>query len=404
MELNYKAIDFNNSEISFKNKKSKELREAYLLFKVMNNPFMVKIGKHLVNIAFTLHLPIQWIIRNTIYKYFVGGRSIEDCAKTVDKLSKSNIGTILDYAAEGEEKEEFFDNTFEQVMKTIDFAHKHKSVPFSVFKITGIGRFDLFVKVSQEEKLTEEEEKEFERVEQRVKQIFEKGHKLNIPILVDAEHTWIQPMLDKMVMKYMAIYNKDKAIVQNTYQMYRHDSSERLKMHHKMALDSNYKFGLKIVRGAYMELERKRAQEKNYPSPIQPDKEATDRDFDNITKYLVENVNTIDFMVATHNEASTALLTELIHQHNLPKNHPSIYFSQLYGMSDNITNNLAQEGYNAVKYVPYGEVKTMMPYLFRRAEENSSVKGQTSRELNLISGEIKRRKQRKVNTIIETQR
>lgn len=395
MEENNKAIDFNNSEISFKNKKNKELREAYLLFKVMNNPLMVKIGKHLTNFAFTLHLPIKWIIRNTIYKYFVGGSTIEDCAKTVEKLSKSNIGTILDYAAEGEEKEEFFDNTFQEVMKTIDFAHKHNSVPFSVFKITGIGRFDLFVKISANEELREEEEKEFERVEKRVKQIFEKGHKLNIPILVDAEHTWIQPMLDSMVMKYMAIYNKEKAIVQNTYQMYRHDSSERLKMHHKMALEGNYKFGLKIVRGAYMELERRRAQEKNYPSPIQEDKAATDRDFNNMIKYLIENINTIDFMVATHNEESTALLTKLIHQHKLPKNHPSIYFSQLYGMSDNITNNLAQEGYNAVKYVPYGEVKTMMPYLFRRAEENSSVKGQTSRELNLILGEIKRRKERK---------
>lgn len=395
MKITDKIIDFNNSEISFKNKKNKELREAYLLFKVMNNPFMVKMGKHLTNFAFSIHLPIEWIIRNTIYKYFVGGSSIEDCAKTIDKLSAQKVGTILDYAAEGEEKEEFFDNTFEQVMKTIDFAHKHKNVPFSVFKVTGIGRFDLFVKVSENQELTEEEKKEYERFENRVKSIFEKGNKLNIPILVDAEHSWIQPMLDKMVMKYMAIYNKDKAIVQNTYQMYRHDSCQRLRDHHKMALEGKFKFGLKIVRGAYMEIERKRAQENNYPSPIQPDKGATDRDFNNMIKYLVENVDTIDFMVATHNEGSSALLAKLMQEHNLPKDHPSIYFSQLYGMSDHITNNLAEKGYNVVKYVPYGEVKTMMPYLFRRAEENSSVKGQTSRELNLISGEIKRRKQKK---------
>ena len=190
-------------------------------------------------------------------------------------------------------------------MKTIDFAHKHKNIPFSVFKVTGIGRFDLFVKVSENQELTEEETKEYERFENRVKSIFEKGDQLNIPILVDAEHSWIQPMLDKMVMKYMAIYNKEKAIVQNTYQMYRHDSCQRLRDHHKMALEGKFKFGLKIVRGAYMEIERKRAQEKNYPSPIQPDKGATDRDFNNMTKYLIENVDTIDFMVATHNEGSS---------------------------------------------------------------------------------------------------
>ncbi|MFA6806921.1 MAG: proline dehydrogenase family protein [Bacteroidales bacterium] len=393
MQENNNTIDFNNSEVSFKDKKNKELRESYLLFKVMNNPFMVKIGKHLINFGFALCLPIEWLIKKTIYKYFVGGSSIEDCAKSVEKLSSRNIKIILDYAAEGKDKEKFFDNTFEEVMKTIDFANKNMNIPFSVFKITGIGRFDLFVKVSENAELSHQEIEEFERVENRVNRIFEKGHKLNIPILVDAEHSWIQPMLDNMVMKYMKIYNNEKAIVQNTYQMYRHDSYNRLIEHHKMALEGNFKFGLKIVRGAYMELERKRAQEMNYPSPIHNNKEATDRDFNNIIKYMIDNIDSINFMVATHNEESSALLAKLIHEHKLPKNHPSIYFAQLYGMSDNITNNLAELGYNVLKYVPYGEVKTMMPYLFRRAEENSSVKGQSSRELKLIAGEISRRKQ-----------
>lgn len=391
MNIEQNKIDFNNSEISFKDKSNKELREAYLLFKVMNNPSLVKIGKHLVNFAFSIHFPIKGIIRNTIYKYFVGGSSIEDCIKSIEKLKSRNVGTILDYAAEGEEEEKFFDSTYQEVIKTIEFAHTNESIPFSVFKITGLGRFDLFVKISQGLKLSEEETKEYERVENRVKKIFEIGYKNNIPILVDAEESWIQPMLDDLVNKNMEIYNKTKAIVQNTYQMYRHDSIERLKEHHKIALEKDYKFGLKIVRGAYMEKERNRAQEKNYPSPIQPDKASTDKDFNEILYYLVENVNTINFMVATHNEESSELLANLIDKFNLPKNHPSIYFAQLYGMSDHITNNLAEKGYNVVKYMPYGEVKTMMPYLFRRAEENSSVKGQTSRELRLIEKELKRR-------------
>lgn len=396
MELTQDIIDFTNSESSFKNKKNNELRESYLLFKVMNSPFMIKLVKDLVNFAFFLHLPIQGIIRNTIYKYFVGGSSIEDSIKTIEKLSSRNVATILDYAAEGETEEVFFNNTYNEVIKTIEFASKNNCIPFSVFKITGLGRFDLFVKMSDNIELSDEETKEFERVENRVKFIFQKGFDLNIPILVDAEHSWIQPILDSLIMKYMRIYNKERAIVQNTYQMYRHDSIFRLKEHHKIALEENFKFGLKIVRGAYMEIERKRADDMNYPSPIQKDKLSTDKDFDNIINYLIQNIDNIDFMVATHNEESSSLVVKLIQEYNIPKNHPSIYFAQLYGMSDHITYNLVDLGYNVIKYVPYGEVKTMMPYLFRRAEENSSVKGQTSRELSLIVEEIKRRKKSKL--------
>lgn len=392
MSLTQKTIDFNNSEIAFRNKSNAELREVHLLFKVMNNAGLVKTGKHLVNLAFAIHFPVKAILRNTIYKHFVGGMSITDCAKTINKLAARNVGAILDFAVEGEESDELFDATCAEVIRTIEYARDNKNVPFSAFKITGIGRFDLLVKVSEGEALSEEESAEYGRVTDRVEAIFRRGYELGIPVLVDAEETWIQPMLDDLVMRLMAKYNREKAIVQNTYQMYRHDSIARIKQHHKMALDGGFKFGLKIVRGAYMEKERARAAEKGYPSPIQPDKAATDRDFNDIMRYFIEHVNTIDFMAATHNEESTQLLASLIDEYNLPKNHPSIYFSQLYGMSDHITFNLAEQGYNVVKYIPYGEVKTMMPYLFRRAEENSSVKGQSSRELRLIEKEIERRK------------
>lgn len=394
MEISKKTVDFSNYEIAFKNKTNAQLREAYLLFKIMNNPAMVKIGKNLVNLAFSIHFPVEGIIRKTIYKFFVGGRTIEDCSKAIEKLSERNVHSILDYAAEGEEKDELFDNVCNEVLKTIDYAKANKNTPFSVFKITGIARFDLLVKLSTKEELNDEETKEYQRVYNRVESIFKKGYELGVPVLVDAEETWVQPVLDELFIEFMIKYNKEKAIVQNTYQMYCHKSINSLKEHHKIALENGVKFGLKIVRGAYMEKERARAKEMGYPSPIQPDKASTDRDYNSIIHYLVDNVDTINFMVATHNEESTNLLASLIKEKNLPLNHPSIYFAQLYGMSDHITYNIADKGYNVAKYVPYGAVKTMMPYLFRRAEENSSVKGQTSRELRLIESEVKRRKEK----------
>lgn len=389
------TLDLLNSEIAFRDKTNAELRQTYQLFRVMNNNRLVKTGQQLINIAFVLHLPIEAIIKKTIYKQFVGGTSIDDCANTIQKLAIRNVGTILDYALEGEADDQIFDATCKEIIRTVEFAHENRNIPFSAFKITGIGRFDLLAKVSEGDELTSNEKSEFSLITDRVNAIFKRGYEMEVPILIDAEETWIQPVIDKLVLDMMFKYNREKAIVQNTYQMYRIDSIDRLKYHHKITLDKGIKFGLKIVRGAYMEKERERAATMGYPSPIQPDKKATDHDFNAIIHYFMENVDTIDFMVATHNEESTKLLASLIDEKGLSRNHPSIYFSQLYGMSDNLTYNLAANGFNVVKYVPYGEVKTMMPYLFRRAEENSSVKGQSSRELNLIRQEIKRRKEKK---------
>ncbi len=384
--------DFHNTEIAFRDQSNYGLRQAYLLFKVMNNRSLVELSKRLVNFALAIRFPVKGIIKKTIYRHFVGGSSLEDCENTINQLAKRNVLSIMDYAQEGRETDEVFDATCQEVIRTVEFAKEHPSVPFSVFKITGIGRLDLLGKVSANEPLTDEEQVEFKRVEERVEAIYKRGYELGVPVMVDAEHSWIQPVLDDMVMKLMARYNKEKAIVQNTYQMYRHDAFDRMKKHHEMALQGGFRFGLKIVRGAYMEMERERAEEMNYLCPIQPDKVSTDRDFDAAIRYLLDHVDTIDFMVATHNEESSLLLANLIDERGLPRNHPAIFFSQLYGMSDNLTHVLAGQGYNVAKYVPYGKVRTMMPYLFRRAEENSSVEGQTSRELQFIQQEIKRRK------------
>lgn len=385
-------VDFYNTELAFRDQSKGALKEAFQLFRIMNNKSLVETGEKLVNIAFTIKLPVKPIIRNTIYKHFVGGTSIADCGKTIERLAKRNVGSILDYALEGEESEGQFDATCAEIIRTVEYASKSNNVPFSAFKITGVGSLDLLTKVSSNTPLTEDELQRFKAVENRVELIYRRGYELNIPILIDAEQTWIQSILDGMVLKLMAKFNKEKAIVQNTYQMYRHDALERLKLHHRISVEEGYKFGLKIVRGAYMEMERERAAELGYTSPIQPDKASTDRDFDAAIVYMIENHETIDFMVATHNEKSSMLLAHLIDEKGLSRNQPGIYFSQLYGMSDHITYNLAENGYNVVKYLPYGEIETMMPYLFRRARENSSMKGQTSRELQLIKSEIKRRK------------
>ena len=386
------SLNFNNLETAFRGKSNSDLREMHLLFKVMNSPTGVSIGKKLTSFAFAIHFPVEWIIKRTIYKHFCAGVSIGDSSKLIDTLYSKGVGTILDYAVEGEESEEMFDETCKELLNVITYSHNNKKAPFSAFKLTGIGSFDLMVKVSNNEALTDSETQSYHRLLERVDDICSLSHKLEVPVLIDAEHSWIQPMIDTVTLNMMRKYNKDKAIVQNTYQMYRHDRLDIIKEHHELAKAEDFYLGLKIVRGAYMEVERERAQEMGYPSPIQPDKKATDKDFDEIIHYFIDNVDTISFMVATHNEQSCMLLATLIDEYGLPHNHPHIYFSQLYGMSDHITNNLAKCGYNVVKYVPYGEVKTMIPYLIRRAEENSSVSGQSSRELSLIKQELRRRK------------
>lgn len=385
-------VNFENTELAFRDQSNASLRETKMLFKMMNSKKLVKTGEKLINFAFAVNFPVKGILRRTIYRHFVGGMSINDCSKTIAKLANRGVNSILDYAQEGEESEEAFNKTCAEVIRTIEFAKDNENVPFSVFKITGIARLDLLAKVSSKESLTDEESAEFKRVEERMDMIFGKGYEVDVPVLVDAEWTSIQPVLDDMVMSLMAKYNKTKAIVQNTYQLYLLDGLERLKKHHQMALDGGFRFGLKIVRGAYMEQERELAVKLGYPSPIQPDKESTDRDFNAAIKYLIENHETIDFMVSTHNEESSMLLANLIDEYKLSRNQKGISFSQLYGMSDHITYILADKGYNVAKYLPYGEVKTMMPYLFRRAEENSSMDGMTSRELSLIQTEVKRRK------------
>lgn len=386
-------ISFDNTEIAFQSKNDQDLNRAYWLFKIIGSPRMVKLGKWGTNFALSTGLPVKGMIKATIFKQFCGGESITDCDRTIDLLSKYGIGTILDYSVEGKTSEEDFDATVDEIIATIERAKGNPKIPFAVFKVTGISRFGILERANDNEtSLSEIEKAELRSVYDRVNKICESGFKSNVPVFIDAEETWIQDTIDRIVLEMMRKYNKQQAIVFNTLQMYRHDRLAFLKDQIALSKNENFHLGIKLVRGAYMEKERDRAIQKGYPSPIQPDKKSSDRDFDLALEVMVDNLDHIAFCAGTHNEQSSLYLTELLSKKGVDLSDKRVFFAQLLGMSDHISYNLAYHGYNVAKYVPYGPVKEVMPYLLRRADENTSVAGQTGRELNLIIKERKRRK------------
>lgn len=385
-------LSFDDTEIAFRGKTNADLNRAYWLFRMINVNFLTKIGPPITNFALKIGLPIQSLIQSTIFRHFCGGESIQDCEKTVNQLDAGGVGSILDYSVEGEEDEEIFDATCEEIMKTIKRADGDERIPFTVFKSTGLARFALLEKTDTKQALDTGKNAEFERIKSRIDRICGYAYDLNVRVMIDAEESWIQDTIDSLALEMMRRYNQENAIVFNTYQLYRNDKLDSLKADHKIAKKEGFFLGAKLVRGAYMEKERKRAEELNYPSPINKDKESTDRDYNDALKFCLDNIANISFIAGTHNENSCRLLAELLDKDGIPHNHGHVFFSQLLGMSDNLSFNLAASGYNVAKYVPYGPVKAVMPYLFRRAEENTSVAGQMSRELRLINAEKKRRK------------
>lgn len=387
-----KKINFDNTEIAFRNKSNGELNQAYWLFKIISSNFLTNVGPPITNFLLNIGFPIKGAIKATIFKQFCGGETIADCEHTIEQLSLGKVGTILDYSVEGEDEEEVFDFTCEEIIRTIKRADGDARVPITVFKITGIGRFALLEKLDAKQELTETEAEEFARVKARCLKICQTAFDRKVPVMIDAEDSWVQDTIDELALEMMTTFNKERLIVYNTYQLYRHDKLADLKADYLIAKETGFILGVKMVRGAYMEKERKRALEMGYTSPIQPDKAATDRDYDESLRFCVEHLEQIGIVCGTHNEESSRLLTQLIDEQQIPHNHPHVYFAQLLGMSDNLSFNLSDAGYNVAKYVPYGPIKAVMPYLFRRAQENTSVAGQTGRELGLISKEKARRK------------
>lgn len=386
-------ISFNNTEIAFKHKTNRDLKRAKFLFSVIASPTMVKVGKGVTNFSLSVGLPIKGIIKSTIFKQFCGGETIDECTETVGQMWKNKVGTILDYSVEGKTSDEDFEATTKEIIATIAKGKTTEAIPFAVFKVTGITRFGLLEAANGGVELLDAAlTRDYEATVERIDRICKAGFEAGIPVFIDAEETWIQDTIDRITHEMMLKYNKEKAIVYNTVQMYRHDRLAFLKDAVAWAKTNGVQYGVKLVRGAYMEKERERAQEKGYPSPIQPDKDACDNDYNAALDFLTDEFEHMALVAGSHNEYSSAYLADLMDKKGLPKENKRIFFAQLLGMSDHISYNLAHLGYNVAKYVPYGPIKEVMPYLLRRADENTSVKGQTGRELSLILQERNRRK------------
>ena len=403
-------LSFDNTEYAFAYKTNKELKRANFLFSSMGKPWLIKLGLRITPVAIKWNLPFtRPAIRNTIFKQFVGGETLEETAPVAKKLGEFNVKVILDYGVEGgDDGEHGFDHAMQEFIRVIDYAATQPNIPLMSIKVTGFARFGLLEKLDSSvadqsgtlmkrfdtalEQLTAAEREEWDRVVKRMDTICAEAAAKNIGVLVDAEETWIQDPVDVLTFRMMEKFNQSKAVVFNTIQHYRHDRLQFLYDSYEAAEKRNFILGAKLVRGAYMEKERKRAAEMNYPSPIQPDKESSDRDYNKAVEFCINHLDKISLIVASHNEYSNLRATELMLQKGLPLNHPHIHFSQLYGMSDNITFNLAKAGCPVSKYLPFGPIKDVIPYLMRRAQENSSVAGQTGRELGLIKKELARRK------------
>lgn len=383
---------FNNTKIAFALKSNSELDRAYYLFKMIANRPLVKIGTTLTNIALKLRLPVTSLIRITVFDHFCGGVNERDCIPTIDSMYGARVCSVLDYSVEGKASENQFDDATERLIKIIEFSEKKDAMPIVVFKPTALGRFYLFQKKGEGKAFTAEEEAEWQRIIGRLDRLCKLSKSKDVEVLIDAEESWMQTAADEIIELMMERYNKDVPYVYNTLQTYRWDRFDFLKASHERAKENGYKLGYKIVRGAYMEKERERAIEKGYESPICRDKKTTDDNFNKCQKYILENINDISIFVGTHNEESTYLAMQQMELLNINKEDNRVWFGQLYGMSDHISFNLAAKGYNVAKYLPFGPVKDVMPYLIRRAEENTSVAGQTSRELTLLDKERKRRR------------
>ena len=384
---------FNNLKVAFSDKSDRDLNRAYLLFKTISNPLVSKVLTFILKLVIFLRLPINKIIKNTIYKQFCGGTNLEDSQKTINKLWKFQIGSILDFSAEGKESENDFNNVMNETIASIHKAINEDNIPFSVFKPTGLARFALLEKISANKKLTLDEENEKKQFELRIEKICKKSQDSKVPLFIDAEESWIQNAIDDVAIKMMKKYNTKKVWIYNTLQLYRHDRLAYLKELITIAKKNNFLIGIKLVRGAYHKKEIQRAKEKNYSIPVHLEKDKTDKDYNQAINLCVQNIDIISFCAGTHNEKSSALLINLLNKYKISKNDKRIYFSQLLGMSDHISYNAAKNGFNVAKYVPYGPIKDLIPYLIRRAEENKSISGQMNRELKNIISEKNRRRE-----------
>ncbi len=385
-------ISFANTEVAFAHKTDGELQKMHRFFSLLHYPNLVNAGIWATEFCFKWGIPIGDLVKDTVFKQFCGGETISACKPTIGELASYGIATLLDYSVEGKKEDSSFDQTQKEILQIIENAKGNEHLPFAVFKVSGIADTGLLTKVQEGKSLSAEEKESFKKAKERIMALCEAAYQANTSILIDGEESWFQDVIDDIALEAMEKFNKETAVVYNTYQLYRRDMLRKLKDAHHDAVAKSYFLGAKLVRGAYMEKERERAEEMGYDDPIHPTKFATDKDFDKALQFCVNNKQRIYLVNGSHNELSNTILTELIDLHGLDRADKRVYFSQLYGMSDHISFNLSKAGFNVVKYLPYGPVKEVLPYLYRRAEENTSITGQTKRELQLIKQEIHRRK------------
>lgn len=385
-------LDFQDTATAFADKSNSQLKEKYRIFRMLSSPLLNSIGTAATRFALSLGLPVERLIKSTVFEQFCGGETIEECEPTIEKLGASKIGTILDYSVEGKATEEDFDYTAEEIKRTIQRAKDDPNVPFAVFKVTGVAPLGTLERLSRKKKLDAKSQAKCERINKRVREICEFAYSVGQPVFIDAEESWVQDAIDRLAAEMMERFNRERPIIFNSLQLYRIDRLQYLKEARRRAKADGYILAVKLVRGAYMEKERVRAVEMGYPSPIHADKAATDSDYDAAIEYCLKHVDAIAFVAGTHNEASTQLLVRRMDEKQIAHSSENVYFSQLYGMGDNLSYVLAKNNFNVSKYVPYGPVGDAIPYLIRRAHENSSAAGQVSRELALIETELKRRK------------
>ncbi len=394
-------LSLDNTQNAFAYKSNADLRKANFLFTVIQSPLIVSIATNVTPFLMKSGLPINGIIRSTIFKQFVGGETLEDSARVTKQLGSYGVQVILEYGVEAKDGEENFDAVTEKIIEAVEFAATEKNVPFVSVKLTGLASMNLLETLNEAPRLrsgihdSESQTTEWDRVRERMYAICDVANEKGIGILIDAEETWIQDPIDRLAIELMGVYNKEKVVVYNTYQLYRHDRLHFLKISHQLAVEGNFLLGVKLVRGAYMEKERERALAMNYTSPIHHDKNATDIDFDAAALYCIQNKENISLILASHNEQSNLNIVTKMQELGMSNNDNKVHFSQLFGMSDNISFNMALENYNVSKYLPFRPIQDVIPYLMRRAQENSSVNGQTSRELLLIRKELARRKAKK---------
>ncbi|MEM0999264.1 MAG: proline dehydrogenase family protein [Bacteroidota bacterium] len=388
-----KTLDFDDTKLAFAHHSDADLKRTYRLFRMIDSPLLTRIGPPLVTFALRIGLPMEKLIRRTIFDIFCGGTSLPDTAERSDALHSAGVYTILDYSVEGEKSEKGFDATRDEIIATIDHGARHEAVAFSAMKVTGIAHFDYLAKNDTQQTLTEAERTSLLRAKARMEAIGQRAFDLQQPVFVDAEESWIQRTVDRWTEEMMERFNHGKAVVYHTVQLYRHDRLEYLRELIARAEEKGYLLGVKLVRGAYLEKENDRAQERGYSTPMQPDKASTDRDYDAAVRLCLDHIDRVAICAGTHNAESSRILADLMLERGLSPKHPHVLFAQLLGMSDNISFNLAHHGYNVAKYLPYGPVKAVLPYLFRRADENTAIAGQSSREVKLLRREVQRRRQ-----------